>query len=369
LSCEALEPRLALAAFNLVHTFEGPNATDFGHTVALSATSVLIGSQDGAFLYSTSGQLLKTFKDPNHSSSDYFGFTVGLSGKNVLIGAVGSSGDAGAAYLFNTSGKLLHTFTNPDPANEYAFGDSLAVSGSNVLIGAQLKGGGVADYLYDTSGRLLHTFRFVNHTNAYLAELVALSGNKLLLGVPGANQGVGAAYLYDTSGKLLQSFEGPTTADAQGFGDSVSLSGTDVLIGAEGPAGGNGATYWYNYSGKLLRTIPAGGSVVVSGSYVLVAENQGYHGYEAAFVGNTAYLYNTSGQQLETFTDPVGPGDAGFGDWIALAGSHLVIGTAGIDNNGNLLDEVYLYSASSSKPPRLPSAPEKLVSDTGSRWQ
>ena len=193
MSCEELEPRLAPATGSPVLTFTKPpdsygNAN--GWSVATSGTEVLIGavgSMGDAYLYNTSGQLLKTFQDPDPNGSN-FGISVALSGSYVLIGADGE----GAAYLFNTDGQLLHTFDHPSGATNTYFGFSVAISGSSVLIG------GIGTEQSD--GEYSH----------------------------------GATYLYDTTGTLLKTFADPNSADNNPFGLSVALSGSNVLVGAGG---------------------------------------------------------------------------------------------------------------------------------------
>jgi len=123
----------------------------FGLSVALSGNNVLIGAPgDGtngtsvgqAHLFdATTGVLLQTFDDPTVTSHDNFGLSVALSGDNVLIGAYDDDtiGDGvGQAHLFNaTTGALLQTFDDPTATNYGNFGFSVAISGDNVLIGAR----------------------------------------------------------------------------------------------------------------------------------------------------------------------------------------------------------------------------------------
>jgi hypothetical protein len=112
-------------------TLPVPNGSDqFGWSVALSGNDVLVGacltnnSRGAAYLYNTSGTLLQTFNDPGNTDNDLFGYSVALSGSDVLVGAL--LGDA--AYLYNTAGTLLHTFHNP--GNIGNFGNAVALSGN-----------------------------------------------------------------------------------------------------------------------------------------------------------------------------------------------------------------------------------------------
>jgi hypothetical protein len=96
---------------------------------------------------------------------DAFGFSVtGVGADKVLIGAPGdsSNGNAGgAAYLFDTSGTLLKTLTNPTPLSGDQFGTAVAAVGeTSLLIGASSDDSGATDagvaYLFNTDGSLSH---------------------------------------------------------------------------------------------------------------------------------------------------------------------------------------------------------------------
>ena len=161
----------------LITTFTNPAPSpygNFGHSLAsLGTDRVLIGAFGSGFagaahLFSTNGTLLISFTDPAPTSLGRFGFSVAVLGTDrVLIGADGSAtgaSSAGAAYLFSTNGTLLTTFRNPAPAPSDLFGNSVAVLGTDqVLIGAQFADtGGKKDagavYLFNTNATLVRTF-------------------------------------------------------------------------------------------------------------------------------------------------------------------------------------------------------------------
>jgi len=81
-----------------------------GFSVSISGNNVLVGAIPGgevgqAHLFdATTGALLKTFDDPTVTTDDQFGFSVSISGNNVLVGAPGddtNGGDVGQAHLFD----------------------------------------------------------------------------------------------------------------------------------------------------------------------------------------------------------------------------------------------------------------------------
>jgi len=375
LSCEELELRLAPAAVSPVQTYQDPmgGPADFGYSVALSGTNVLLGapgengSRGAAYLYDTSGQLLHTFTDPNNTADDLFGNSVALSGSNVLVAAYGVNGFKGAVYLYSTSGQLLQTFTDPNNTAFDFFGNSVALSGSNVLVAAYgINGFKGAVYLYSTSGGSpLQTFLDPNNTaNDDFGNSVALSNSNVLVGAYGVNGFKGMAYLYSTSGgSPLQTFLDPNNTADDFFGLSVALSGSNVLVGAYGVNGFKGASYLYSTSGgSPLQTFldpnntaddSFGTSVALSGSKVLITADAGNG------VNDAAYLYSTSGgSPLQTFLDPNTTVHDNFGASAALSGSNVLVGADAV--NG-FQGGAYLYQTGPVASHFLVIVPEQVA--------
>ncbi len=357
---------------------------NFGSSVAISGSNLLVGAAGNtsggvsgagqAYLFNTSGGLLQTFNNPNPVAIGQFGSSVAISGSNLLIGAWGNTSggvsQAGQAYLFNTSGGLLQTFNNPNPLPSGRFGYSVAISGSNLLVGAWgntsggVSGAGQA-YLFNTSGGLLQTFNNPNPVpNGTFGDSVAISGSNLLVGASGNTSGgvlqAGQAYLFNTSGGLLQTFDNPNPLLNGRFGYSVAISGSNLLVGAlnntlEGVSGA-GQAYLFNTSGGLLQTFnnpnPAsqgyfGGSVAISGSNLLV----GAFGNTSGGVSGAgqAFLFNPSGGLLQTFDNP-NPGtfSGNFGYSVAISGNNLLFGailntSGGVSQAGQTFFEIPAY--------------------------
>ncbi|MFZ9740079.1 MAG: hypothetical protein ACO3EZ_19005, partial [Prochlorotrichaceae cyanobacterium] len=129
---------------------------------------------------------------------------------------------------------------------------------------------------------------FLNPTPAIgdLFGVVAIAGNNLLIGALFDDTGAtdaGSAYLFNTSGTLLQTINNPAPADFDYFGNLVAIDGSNLLIGAQFDDTGAtdaGSVYLFNTSGNLLQTInnptPAsfdyfGHSVEIDGSNILIS--------------------------------------------------------------------------------------------------
>src|SRR5438552_4142304 len=362
----------------------------FGVAVAAVGTDkLLIGAyQDSAgadnagaaYLLTTNGTLQRTFLKPGAANQDRFGYAVTAVGEDkVLIGADGDdtgASDAGAAYLFSTNGTLITAFTNPTPAASDFFGFALATVGTDkVLIGAYgdhfgANLGGAA-YLFTTNRTLLTTF--TNPTPAsgdrFGIAVAAVGADKVLIGADLDDQGAtdaGVAYLFNINGTLLTTFTNPTPASGDAFGFAVAAVGLDkVLIGAyadnsTGNAGG--AAYLFDTSGTLLTTFtnptPAIGDqfgiavAAVGVDKVLIGASSDNTGATDA---GSAYLFSTSGALLITFNNPAPASGDSFGNAVAAIGADkLLIGAFQDDIGATDSGAAYLFTLGAYLPGLVP---------------
>jgi hypothetical protein len=240
----------------------------FGSSVALSGDTAVIGvaaktvggqGQAGAaYVFTRSGvtwsqQAELTASDA--AASDYFGYSVALSGDTALVGApfrtVSGQTNAGVVYVFVRSGTTWSRqaeLSDPDTATGDRFGTSVALDGDTALIGAPDKTiSGQADagevYVYTRSGTSWSQQAELTASSAvaydYFGDSVALSGDTALVGDPyrpvGGVSHAGVAYVFVRSGTSWSQQAELTASDAavdDWFSSSVALSGGTALVGA-----------------------------------------------------------------------------------------------------------------------------------------
>ncbi len=171
----------------------------------------------------------------------------------------------------------------------------------------------------------------------------ALGTERVLIGayrdnslrIPGASF-AGAAYLFNTRGDLLTTFANPRPSAGAEFGWAVAAVGeSHVLIGAKNAAiggFGSGAAFLLNTNGVLLTTFtnpiqtsastfgfalaPVGHDRVLIGA---VGDDTG------AGNAGSAYLFATNGTLLATFNNPSPAETDDFGYSLAAVGNDAVI--------------------------------------------
>jgi len=310
-----------------------------------------------AFAQSLSAPLLTTFTNPTPTQSDYFGASVAAFGNDrVLLGSEG-----GVAYIYSTSGTLLRNFTVSDPA-AVGFGNPVVAVGDLVVVSAFSYGTTAQNgraYLFSTNGTLLTTFTNPNpaRVQAFGASVAALGNDRVLIaGVADVSKGApyrGEIYLFRTNGTMLTTFTNPAPAATfNGFGQTVAALGNDrVVAGAYfGNIGASqaGAAYLFNTNGTLLTTftnpVPVanahfGSAVATVGTdRILISEIDGAN-------GGTAYLFSTNGTLITTFTNPTPAAGDSFGQSVAAVGTSRVLIGANSDDTGALnTGAAYLFS-------------------------
>jgi hypothetical protein len=302
---------------------------------------------------------------PDAAASDYFGYSVAVSGDTAVIGAHrGDDGgtDAGSAYVFVRSGGVWiqqARLTASDAVANAYFGISVAVSGDTAVIGAYMDShfGGprtgsayvfiCSDGVWSQQAKLI-----ASDAAAYdrFGVSVAVSENTAVIGADSGSfaggTGAGVAYVFVRSGGVWSQQAKLTAPDPAGgdhFGKSVAVAGDTAVIGApyDGHAGGAsaGSAYVFVRSGgvwsqqaKLTAADAAqfddfGWSVVVSGDTTVIGAYYDSHAGGAS--AGSAYVFVRSGgvwsQQAKLTASDAAATDK-FGNSVAVSGDTAVIG-------------------------------------------
>ncbi len=262
-------------------------ADRFGYSVAVSGDTAVVGAyfedsaatgvngnqanesapdSGAAYVFVRSGVTWTQqayLKASNAESSDFFGFSVGVSGDTVVVGAyledslsVGVNGiqtdtvprNSGAAYVFARSGSTWSQQAYLKPSNTVEaefFGWSVSISGNTVAVGAVGEKG--------TSP--------------------GINGNQFATGAPSS----GAVYVFGRSGGVwtqMAYVKASNPGSGDQFGLSVAAAGDTVVAGATGEASdasgvdGNQADNSRAYSGAayVFGGFPAEYAVTITSS-------------------------------------------------------------------------------------------------------
>ncbi len=365
----------------------------FGGAVATDGTTLVIGAEqdddrgDGAgaaYVYEQVGgawtQAAK-LRASDGDSGDNFGHAVAVSGDTILVGAYQDEekgATAGAVYVFRRVGgfwsetqKLLASDGGPGDR----FGSAVSLDGGLAVVGASTDDGVAPDsgsaYVFEyLAGTWVQQVRLdaddgQNSDQAGAAVLVrgetALVGSLFADGVA-ANSG--AVYVHQRESGTWAQTAKITASDGEPlarFGRAISFDGSTLVVGARDASGGGiaaGAAYSFepsagtwNETGILTLPVPQdeagfGSSVAVQGGLVVVgayrADSGGLNSGAARLFIRVGGVWTDAGELLGATT---AAGEQ-FGWAAALAGTTLAIGAPFDDDADVSAGSVYVFAAS-----------------------
>lgn len=334
---------------------------------------------------------------PNRDIWDNFGFSVAVDGDQAVIGAYQENedqfesnpiSDSGSAYIFKKDEgsehwSLVKKITASIRSGLDQFGYSVAISGNNIIVGAigdddrpltnmtYISG---AAYIFSKDfgglgnwGQVKKLISFDRNEGDNFGFSVSISGNYAVAGALSEgrnsnNEGTyaGSAYVFgkDKNGTeqwgLAKKIVPYSRSASSGFGCSVSINGNYVLSGSFSenwsglesvPTNGSGSAYvFYNnplaidnweFQQQLAATTDSygsfyGSSISTDGQYTIVgAPNDGGKKVGAAYI-----LQNVSGKwtQIKKITPDIQLENGYFGRSLALSGDYAVVGAYGTNS-------------------------------------
>jgi hypothetical protein len=272
---------------------DGVALDNFGFSVALDGNTAVVGAPNrgldgvrsfhgngGAYVFTRTGttwtqQALLT-RATDSSSSDFFGFSVALSGQTALVGTPGDGLSRGAAFEFTRTGTTWTQqaqFTGSTSQEGDQFGWSIAFSGPTAVIGAPSQGNTPgAAYVFTQTATGLPQQAILRAPHPQGSDLfgrtVALSGTTALIGAPGVAGFTGAAYVFTHTATGWARQATLTAAGGQhsdSFAlDALAISGNTAVVGADLVNNFTGAAYEFTRTGttwtKKTTFTAAGGT-------------------------------------------------------------------------------------------------------------
>jgi len=388
-------------------TSDGTTDNWFGLTVAISGDTVVVGAPDATlgapgaayvFVKPAGGWANTSTFTAKLTAADggfQFGYSVGISGDTIVIGApnasVGVNSFQGAAYVFvkpaggwaTTSSFAARVTASDGTANDHlgfsvgVDGDTVVAGADNATVGATLRQGAAYVFVRPGAGwtSTTETAKLTASDGtfqAYFGFAVAVSADTVVVGAEGANIGPtidqGAAYVYvkpAAGWASTSAFTAKLTAsdgtNHDELGSSVAISGDTIIAGAPfadlpspNGAGDQGAAYVF--------VKPVAGWATTTETAKLTASdaaNDDEFGFSVAIVGDTVVVGapradgpNTDQGAVYVFARPAGgwattsaftsklkasDGKAAdeFGFSVSLSGDGLAVGAPFQIVNGN----------------------------------
>ena len=342
-----------------------------GVSVAISGTTALVGAPGSAkdagraYVFTETAahwNEVAELKGSDTVASDFFGYSVAISGTTAVVSAPGFAKNAGRAYIFArtaTGWKQAAELKGSDTVAGDYFGDSLAISGATTFVGAD-------DHI-KSAGR---AYVFTNVATGWkqVAELkgsdtvandgfgysVAISGTTAIVGAPDHATDAGRAYMFTHTAagwKQAAELKGSDTVANNGFGVSVDISGTTAVAGAPGFSKAAGRAYVFEKTGgvwtqarelKGFDTVASddfGYTVAISNTTAVA----GAPGFSKA--AGRAYVFTNTATGWKQAVKLKGSDTVAanyFGYSVAISGTTAIVGA---DGHAKSAGRAYLFDA------------------------
>lgn len=249
------------------------NDDQFGASVAISGTSVLVGApNDGvgdsggrsgaAYLFDITNDTVvmeDKVKPPAPEVGQRFGAAVAIRRGKAAVGAPGSglSGRPGSVDIFDALAGALDRVggvTGSSSGSNAGFGTSVAVTGATVAVGAPGEASDTGAAYVFNSATLQQTQRLQPQnpvTGGRFGQAVASSGGRTAVGAP--KEESGTVYQFERNGAILEQKRRVQSAGTEDFGMSVSVYEDRLAIGAPATASSAGAAALVRDEGLIYR--------------------------------------------------------------------------------------------------------------------
>jgi len=251
---------------------DGSVSDEFGAAVAVSGDLAVVGApfhavgsvieQGAAYVFHRDGASwdeVAALTAADGREYDNFGIAVAVSASSVVVGSddhqVGRSGEQGVAYVFEqraTGWTQSAELTGADGAAGDFFGSAVAISGSTVVVGApdhvagRSRPDGEADVFTRSGGVWSQTARLSatparGARRTFFGCSVAAAPGLVVVGGEGhqvaGNREQGLAYVFTGSGSSWSATAGLSADDGAAYdnlGAAVSVAGNVAIAGAPG---------------------------------------------------------------------------------------------------------------------------------------
>jgi hypothetical protein len=320
------------------------------------------------------------------SSNDNFGYSVSVSGDTVVVGARGRNNYRGSAYVFTRASNGVWSqqakLTASDGSSSDYFGYSVSVSGDSVVVGApgDDSSSSISDtgsayvFIRSSSGVWSQQAKLTAEADSGVGDefgrSVSVSGDTVVVGAPNNNNdgksNSGSAYIFTRSSSNVWSLMKQLTPGSQdagdnnNFGSSVSIDADVVVIGVpnheevrdqyNNVLNNHGSAFVYvrGSNGEWSREAKLfpkdayyssnfGSSVSAAGDYIIVGSPQ-FDLAESRYDAGKAYLFRRSGTKwvpVSEHTLSSAKSYDNFGYAVAITKNYAIVAAPNVDKTNS----------------------------------
>jgi len=354
----------------------------FGDSVSASGPFVVVGAPEAlstgaAWVFDTVTSTSQLLRSPWGEGGDWFGESVAISGNLVAVGAPywssSTYSDIGNVWVYNAlTGAVVANLSVPVgyQENGMEFGYSVGISGTTVVVGAPTYDdrAGIVFVCNETSAVCGSGIQPTTQFNALFGLSVAVNGSVAVSGAPGENLTVGpttyagAGALWTINTTTLSSLEVacPHPQSCTNFGAAVALDSSELIVGApfdnvSGMSYVGQAFVLNRATDSVVQTLVSpnpladgefGAAVGIAGTTAVVGapwEDTSSSQYGPIPAAGNAYVFSAvTGAPSLAFPAPGGVSGGELGASVAISGSTVVFGAPYDSPTGSSVGAAYI---------------------------
>jgi len=310
---------------------KGYHDNNFGHGIAVSDTRIVIGAPNEkinncnkgiVYIYDINGDLINVVQNNENENEnyDYFGASIAISDKYILVGAPCASYKAynsGSAYLLDLNGNVLLKLESNDLETYDSFGTSVDISDNRIIIGApgavntneiMLRSG--AAYVFDLEGNQLFKLKpDVERRENNFGFSVGITNDRIAVSAFGYNQTIhsyGSVFIYDLNGNLRNTLHNNTSGFRDNFGHSIKMTDTHIAVSAPNiypdESDYNGAVYVFDKFNRKVHKLTNDKNNIIFGTNIAISKD--YIAVSSVSIDKnseevvSAYIYSINGKEI-----------------------------------------------------------------------
>jgi len=239
----------------IISASDGNSDDKFGFSVAVNGNKVAIGAYrspnntgvGAVYVFNTDGSNQVKIVPSDGANDDEFGKSVAITSTKVIVGSPGDDDNgpnSGSVYTYNLDGTGETKIKPSDGSNSYQFGKTVAATDSKIAVAAPGTGiGSVYTFDLDGSNQAKMTPSDGSSGWEFADGCLSINSTKVVAGARRRSSFTGGVYTFDHDGSNQNIITASDGATSDNFGQRLDTTDSKIAVT------GGGTIYTYNLDG------------------------------------------------------------------------------------------------------------------------
>ena len=306
---------------------DGNSDDRFGFSVAVSGSKIAVGaygspnntSEGAVYVFDADGSNQVKIVPSDGAGDDQFGYSVAITSTKVIVGSPSdddNGGNSGSVYTYNLDGTGETKIKPSDASSSQQFGKTVAATDSKIAVAAPGTGiGSVYTFDLDGSNQAKMTPSDGSSGWEFGNGSLAINATKVVAGARRRSSFTGGVYTFDHDGSNQNIITASDGATSDTFGTRVDATDSKIAVT------GGGTIYTYNIDGTGEVIFTPSPALNMNQDYSIaigsakIVYGQAYDG--SSFAGKVI-TFDLDGTNRNDITATGGGSGDRLGVWVAI---------------------------------------------------